>query len=238
MPLSPFHFKQFSISQEDVVHPVGTDGVLLGAWADVQGAKRILDIGTGTGLVALMLAQRTAAQGIEEIIGLELDQKTAMIATENAQKSAWKEHIHIIHCAVQDYVANQPFDLIVSNPPFFTDVLISPDERRNLGRHTQSLPFSDLLHCALNLLAPHGRCCVVLPAVEGLRLCEMAVPLGLYWTKISHVHARKDKPVERWLIQLERVPQGFKREKIHIYASDGGYSAEFARLTKDFYLAR
>lgn len=237
MAFPPFHFKKFSIRQDDVVHPVGTDGVLLGAWAEVKDVSRILDIGTGSGLIALMLAQRTENQYIDKIIGLEIDAKTASASAENAEKSPWSKRLLMVHSTLQEYAHAQPFDLIVSNPPFFTQVLRSPDARRNLGRHTQTLPFEDLLRCARQLLAPDGRFCVILPALEGQTFCEMAVPLGLYWTKICHIHSREGKPVERCMIQLEQNPMKFERSTLCIYTSDGAYSDEFIQLTKDFYLA-
>lgn len=236
MASAPFHFKKFSVFQEGVTHAVGTDGVLLGAWADVAGATRILDIGTGTGLIALMLAQRTEPS--VGITALDLHPDSVVCARQNAANSPWQDRVVVLETAVQDFAATsgQTFDLIVSNPPFFSDLTISPDATRSLGRHMTSLSIGDLLESILHLLAPAGKCCLILPEREGKLLCEMAVPLGLYCSREVQVRARAGKPVERLLLQLERDPGHFKREELAIYGAQNTYSTEYKQLTTDFYL--
>ena len=235
---SPFQFKKFKVEQVGASHAIGTDAVLLGAWADVAGAQRMLDIGTGTGVVALMLAQRVHPAPASQIIALDIHPPSAALAQINFDASPWAACLQSVEISVQDYAqsADRPFDLIVSNPPFFSDRTVSPDPVRRLGRHTATLPPQDLLEAVGRLLALHGRFCVVLPAPEAQRLCELAVPMGLYWTKITRVRSRPEKPVERWLIQLERDPYPFEQTEMLIYAQAEQHSIDFQNLTRDFYL--
>ncbi len=232
----PFHFKKFEVEQIGAAHPVGTDSVLLGAWADVSGAERVLDIGTGTGVVALIVAQR--ANPTLMGLALEIHPPSAALARRNFAASPWADRLQVVEMSVQDFAQStkHQFDLIVSNPPFFSERTVSPDPERRLGRHTATLPPGDLLEAAGRLLAPRGRFCVVLPALEGQRLCELAVPLGLYWTKITRVRSRPEKPVERWLIQFERDPYPFEQAELLIYEQGERYSEAFRALTGDFYL--
>ncbi len=292
MPLQAFHFKKFSVAQDGAAHPVGTDAVLLGAWADIREVKHFLDIGTGTGVVALMLAQRIDCSGDfsrsnaeEELdlttfqklsnlhpiassgdfsrsndkenpsimtlpkpansiwagIGVELHPASAALSQGNFAASPWAEKLKIWEGSVQVFaqtVENQ-YDLIVSNPPFFSELTISPDKTRSLGRHTATLSPGDLLAVVHKLLTPQGKFCVVLPEREGRRLCELAVQNGLYWTRIVEVRSRPGKPVERLLLQFERTPFGFEREEICLYGEKTGqaYSVEFQEMTSAFYLA-
>lgn len=241
MASSPFRFKKFEVAQHGAAHPVGTDSVLLGAWADVSGARTVLDIGTGTGVVALMVAQRGSPTPTPAGVGLfalEIHPPSAALARLNFAASPWADRLQVLEMSVQDFAqsAENQFDLIVSNPPFFSENIVSPDPVRRLGRHTATLSPGDLLDAVCRLLAPKGRFCVVLPALEAQRLCEMAVPLGLYWTKITYVRSRREKPVERWLIQFERDPYPFERSELLIYEQGERHSEAFRVLTEEFYL--
>lgn len=233
-----FHFKRCSITQEEVAHPVGTDGVLLGAWADVSGARHILDIGTGTGVVCLMLAQRT--EQFQEVLldAVEMHSGSARCAAQNFAASPWAERLRVWEMSVQAFAPNRAsqYDLIVSNPPFFTETTMAPDETRRLGRHTATLSQSDLLLSTRQMLAPGGRFCVILPVKEGRKLCELSVPLGLYCTREVAVQSRREKPVERLLLQFERDPYRFRREALLIHENGMEYSIEYQALTADFYL--
>lgn len=256
MSLPAFRFKKFSVEQEGAAHPVGTDAVLLGAWTDIQHTRRFLDIGTGTGVIALMLAQRLACSGDFsrsnagkasdnkfsdwEGVAVEIHPPSAALARGNFAASPWAERLSIWDGPVQDF--SQPknsFDLIVSNPPFFSERTVSPNSDRSFGRHTASLSQEDLLESVSRLLTPAGRFCVILPEREGRLLCERAVPLGLYWTRITEVRSRPEKPVERLLLQFEKTPYAFQQDAISLYAAKSGdaYSPEFQALTRDFYLA-
>lgn len=235
MASKPFRFKKFDILQEGAAHAVGTDAVLLGAWADTSAASTILDIGTGTGIIALMLAQRCETA---KITALEIQAESAKMAAGNVKSSPWSDRIEVLQIAVQDFTTADGayYDLIVSNPPFFSEKTVSPDASRRLGRHTASLDPDDLLAGVQRLLAPGGRFCLILPEKEGNRFCERAALGGLYCTKIMEVRARPEKPVERLLIQLERDPKAFERSSLTICTAIGIYALEYQLLTKDFYL--
>ena len=238
MATPDFHFKRCSIAQQGVTHPVGTDAVLLGAWAGISEARRILDIGTGTGVIALMLAQRTENQSNILIDAVEIHTDSAKCAGRNFAASPWVDRLNVFETTVQQFAENadRPYDLIVSNPPFFSEKTKAPDETRRLGRHTATLPPNEMLAAVKKLLAPHGRFVVVLPVQEGWRLCEMAVTAGLYWTRMAEVRGRREKPVERLLIEFQRNPYPFQKESFPIYDEGLKYSAEYQDLTRDFYL--
>lgn len=236
--MTPFHFKRFSIFQSGVAHPVGTDSVLLGAWTPVSGARRMLDIGTGTGVIALMLAQRTELTPACEITAVEPHPGSCVAAGENIVRSPWASQVQLIPQTIQDFASTPqaPYDLIVSNPPFFSGTVVSPDLARRAARHTTSLSPGDLLDAVAALLAPSGRFCVILPPTEGQRLCEFGAQRGLYCTRRTVVYSRPGKAAERWLLQLERDPYPFSQDELFIYARLEVYSDEFKALTGAFYL--
>lgn len=257
MPLPAFRFKKFKVEQAGAAHPVGTDAVLLGAWAAVQGATNFLDIGTGTGVIALMLAQRMEKNQPWNGLGVELHPPSAALARENFVNSPWANRLALWEDSIQNFLKHvqthgsmelseifklseswPSFDLIVSNPPFFSQRTVSPDKTRSLGRHTATLSPEELLEAAARLLAPGGRFCVILPTMEGRQFCELAVQQGLYWTHITEVRSRPDKPVERLLLQFEKSPYPFRRDEMCLYAgkSGGEYSEDFQALTRAFYL--
>jgi len=236
MASPPFRFKKFEIQQHGAVHPVGTDSVLLGAWAGLENAPaRILDIGTGTGVIALMLAQRAADA---QITAVEMHPASVSCARRNAAASPWADRLNVFETSIQDFAAADTpvFDLIVSNPPFFSETTVSPDPARRLGRHTASLTAVELIVAVQVLLAQNGRFCVILPEMEGKRLCELAALQGLYVTNIMTIRSRSDRPIERLLLCLERSPYGFERSELFIYMKNGGYALEYQELTSKFYL--
>lgn len=234
MASQPFRFKKFSVEQEGAAHPVGTDAVLLGAWADVEKSTRILDIGAGTGVVALMLAQKAPAH----ITAVEIHPPSAALARRNFAASPWAGRLDLVESSIQNFAQQTDFqfDVIVSNPPFFSETTVSPDSGRRLGRHTASLPPGDLLAAVQKLLAENGRFCVILPVLEGRRLCELAVPAGLYCTEEVAVRSRKQKPAERLLLRFERNPYAFVRKEWVIYSDGSAYTDEFKQATSCFYL--
>lgn len=237
MAMSPFHFKRFSLQQTGVAHPVGTDSVLLGAWAAVDGATRILDIGTGTGAIALMLAQRSEANARCQIVALEPHEGSFLCAGQNMAHSPWPQRFTMVQETVQTYALKccDLFDLIASNPPFFSDTVVSPDPARRSARHTAGLSPGELLDAVRQLLAPKGRFCVILPPIEGQRLCEFGAQMGLYCTKRTVVYPRPGKAAERWLLQMERDPHAFSQDSLFIYERAEVYSDAFVQLTRDFY---
>ncbi|MEQ1745870.1 MAG: methyltransferase [Saprospiraceae bacterium] len=234
----PFRFKRFLVEQHAGVFPVGTDGVLLGAWAEIGGATRVLDIGTGTGLVALMLAQRLEATPSASISALDILPEACACARRNFACSPWADQLELIEQSVQAFAATaqRQYDLIVSNPPFFSGTTVSPDEHRRFSRNAVALGSSVLLESVLRLLAPGGRFCAILPISEGQRFVENAALAGLYCTRLTHVRSRPEKPVERLLLQLERDPYRFERTELAIQAAGDERSAAFRALTGAFYL--
>jgi len=232
----PFRFKQFSIAQDRCSMKVGTDGVLLGAWANTEQAASALDIGTGTGLIAIMLGQRLPEAQIHAV---EIDEIACEQARENAETAPWSDRLHIHQESIQDFTRrwSDTFDLIVSNPPFFTGGTFSDKQGRNSVRHTVKLPHSDLLISVRRLLAPDGRFCLILPLIEGLRFRELAETYQLYCTRITEVHPKADKPVERLLLQFEREPKACQTDKLIIQKEKrNDWRKEYVELTKDFYL--
>lgn len=230
-----FRFKQFSIRQDRCPMKVGTDGVLLGAWAGVRPCdRRMLDIGTGMGLIALMLAQRAPEA---YITGVDIDDVSQ--ARENADASPWGGRVAFERCPVQEFAASETFDLIVSNPPFFVDSLTCPDEGRTAVRHAVHLPFDDLRDAVLRLLAPAGRFAVILPTPEAARF--LAVCAGrLALTRRTDVRTTPRRPAKRALMEFARADGGTEEpETSELVVGTGEhecYTPEYRALTRDFYL--
>jgi tRNA1Val (adenine37-N6)-methyltransferase len=237
MPKDHFQFKQFTIRQDRCLMKVGTDGVLLGAWADVRGARTILDIGAGTGLIALMLAQRAPEALIDAV---ELDPGSAEQAAENIAASPWSGRVRVFSLPIQDFAPPEGrlYDLIVSNPPFFAGALKSPKPGRNQVRHGETLSFSALLLSAGRLLSPQGRFSLILPYAEAKTFQELAVHYHLFTSRVCEVHSRFGKPVERVLMELGRTPAPLVREPALCLQGDGagGRSGDYGALTEGFYL--
>lgn len=233
---APFYFKQFVIHQDKCKMKVGTDGVLLGAWAEAPEVHSALDIGAGTGLIAIMLAQRIQDAHIDCV---EIDQPSYEQAMENIAISPWSDRIQAIYAPVQEYArqASQRYDLIVSNPPFFSGGTFSSQDDRASVRHTVKLPHGDLLGAVRTLLAPEGRFCVILPYIEGLRFEELARNYNLYCTKLTEVLTKADKPIERLLMQFERQVKSLEHSRLVIRKEqDGDWTEEYTGLTGAFYL--
>lgn len=215
---------------------VGTDGVLLAAWADVSGANSILDIGTGSGVMALILAQRAFNA---EVHGVEIDSDAAQQASQNMATSPWPGRLQTFATSIQDFTAssNGQYDLIVSNPPFFSGGTFSDNNDRMAVRHTIKLPHGDLLSAVRKLLAPSGCFAVILPHLEGLRFRELANSYHLFCTRLTEVHSRPDKPAERLLLQFECQVNPLQKDSLCIHSGDGpDYTEEYIGLTREFYL--
>lgn len=228
--MSAFRFKQFAVEQDDVAMKVGTDGVLLGAWVDTRGADRILDIGTGTGVIALMMAQRSAAQ---TIVGVDIDAVATARANSNFSISPWSDRLVAYNMPVQQY-EGEKFDLIVSNPPYFTDSLLCPDSRRTLARHTTELSLIDLDDAVQRLLADGGRFALILPAEQMERYIALS---ALTVVRRCDVYSYPGGEVKRVMAELSRGAQmATETQNIAIYTEKRDYSAEYRELTKDFYL--
>ncbi|GAA5220379.1 methyltransferase [Membranihabitans marinus] len=217
---------------------VGTDGILLGAWAPIDGVNSALDIGAGTGLLSVMLAQR--ASQLDPIIGVEIDERSYYEAKENFEQSPWADRLNIVHQSIQDF-ANEVdfgFDLIISNPPFFTGGTLSESQTKNNVRHTIKLPHSDLLRSVKRLLNPKGRFTVILPTLEGYRFIELAEQYGLYESKITMVKPTAEKEIERLLINFRTKPVDriVESELILRDGQTGQMTEDYSNLVSDFYL--
>lgn len=229
-----FHFKQFSVRHDRCSMKVGTDGVLLGAWANVEGAKTILDIGTGSGVIALMLSQRSATDTTIDAVEPAADD--ALQAKENAAASPWVGKIHIHQLPIQLYVTDSRYDLIVSNPPYFNNSQKPPDERRVTTRHTTTLDYDTLLDSVNLLLTGEGVFDIILPYSEGLAFIALARSKKLYPGRQTAFRTRTGKPVERWLLEFTRHEVLSKEEEILLYKSGLEWSERYIELTRDFYL--
>lgn len=217
---------------------VGTDGVLLATWAGVHNALNVLDVGTGCGVMAIILAQRAPQSFIH---GVEIDSGAAAQAADNMAQSPWPGRLRCFEDSIQHFAATsgQSYDLIVSNPPFFSGGTFSDNHDRNAVRHTVKLPHGDLLSAVRRLLKPDGRFCVVLPHIEGLRFKELANNYHLYCTRMTQVYPRPDKPLERLLLQFETVVKPLEKETLTLHAADNNdLSEDWARLIGEFYLER
>lgn len=239
MASTPYRYKRFLIDQTGASHPSGTDGVLLGAWSRVgEHVRTILDIGTGTGIVALFLAQRSENYAVQQIIGVEIQADSAACARQNFKASPWANRLNVIQSGIQDFSVRSSisYDLIVSNPPFFSHGPSASNPSRHFSRNTDTLPPEDLVEVVRKLLAPRGTFCLILPPLEGQRFCEIAACKQLYFTRITEVFPRKGKPVERLLLQFERQPHFFERSQLTIYEKGEQPTREFIELTQQFYL--
>jgi len=229
-----FHFKRFSVAHDRCSMKVGTDGVLLGAWTDIQSAQTILDIGTGTGVIALMLAQRSSPDTI--IDAIELEETDAAQATENVQHSPWPDKVTIYTGAIQEYTTDKQYDLIVSNPPYFINSQEPPDKRRLQTRHTVSLSFDALLQAVKRLLKPTGTFHVILPYTEGIQFIELAATYSLSCIRQWSFRTRTGKPVERWLLTFAFIPASLDTGEILLYQQDNTWHNSYIDLTREFYL--
>lgn len=229
-----FRFKQFTIHQELCAMKVGTDGVLLGAWAETSGASAILDIGTGTGLVAIMLAQRASAT----IDAIDIDKDACTQTAENIIRSPWKDKITVHHNSLQQYAANaqKTYDLIVTNPPYFNNSLKTPDEQRNLARHNDSLSITDMLRGVDKLLNSHGRFVIILPYIEAQLFIVEAAMYHLYCNKKLVVKTLSTKRPVRIIMEFGKTRQKLVEDMLSIHGSSAEYTEEYINLTKDYYL--
>ncbi len=216
---------------------VGTDGVLLGAWSSIPlRCEYALDIGTGTGLLALMIAQRTSDTLIDAI---EIDRSAAFQACENIQNSKWKDRIMIHPRSLQDFTKTKTgkYDLIICNPPFFTRSKKTPSIERDLARHDSELPLSELFHYTSLTISDHGKFSLILPAGKEEETFDLASENSFYCHRITKVLPTPLKKVKRLLLEFSKEPASLKEDELIIEEfGRHGYSKEYRELTSDFYL--
>ena len=240
-----FSFKIFSIQQDKTAMKVGTDGVLLGAWTPINhNPNSILDIGAGTGLIALMLAQRTSA---EQIDALEIDEDAYEQATDNFENSPWSDRLFCYHAGLDEFVEEpeddpsdselaQQYDLIVCNPPFYTEDYKTDNEQRDLARFSDAMPFEELIEAADLLLSENGVFSVIIPRKEEENLIALANEFELYPIKITRVKGTPTSETKRSLLAFSRNQQNCDSDELIIETSRHIYTKEYIALTKDFYL--
>jgi tRNA1Val (adenine37-N6)-methyltransferase len=228
-----FHFKQFTIRQDKCAFKVGTDGVILGAAADVSGADTILDIGAGTGLISLMLAQRREAK----IFALEPDKDSFGQMAENISASSWAGRIEAVNSTLQGYLPGIRFDLIVSNPPYFTNALKNPDARKAAARHADTLTRGELLEGVLRLMGDDGLFCTIMPYDEGTVLIAMAAGYGLFCNDILKIRPMATSEIMRMVLSFSHKKTKTAERFLTIeHGRRHEFTREYIELTKEFYL--
>ncbi|MDL2243664.1 methyltransferase [Bacteroidales bacterium OttesenSCG-928-J19] len=229
---SGFSFKKFTVRQALCAMKVGTDGVLLGAWAGCEETKQILDVGTGTGLIALMLAQRSTAL----VDAIDVNEQAFIQAQENFQMSSFAERLQAYHIPFQEYKPTKSYDLIVSNPPYFSKSLRSPDAGRTTARHDDSLPLSELVSQAVRLLSPEGRLALVLPFDLLDSIVQITQEQGLCLVRRTDVYPTPHSPAKRLLLEFSRENLPLEHTHLTIELGRHHYTPEYIALTREFYL--
>jgi tRNA1Val (adenine37-N6)-methyltransferase len=230
-----FRFKQFTINQDQTAMKVGTDGVLLGAWVPIENLQSILDIGTGTGLIALMLAQRSDA---EQIDALEIEDGAYEQAVENFENSDWSDRLFCYHASLQEFVdeIDDQYDLIISNPPFYTDDYKSEDKERSQARFEAALPFEELIESSANLLSKNGYFALITPYKEEEKVLKIASKNQLFPQKITRVKGTEHAEIKRSLMLFSFQDNTPIIDELVIEISRHQYTIEYKELVKDFYL--
>ena len=232
-----FQFKNFVINQDKTAMKIGTDGVLLGAWAPIShNPESVLDIGTGTGIVALMIAQRSNAIQID---ALEIDEDAYEQATDNFENSPWNDRLYCFHAGLDEFVEEPEdlYDLIISNPPFYSEDYKSNNEQRDLARFQDAMPFEDLVEAADLLLSEYGIFSVIIPFKEEENFIALAAEYELFPFKITHVKGNPSSEIKRSLLAFSRIEKkAIANDELIIEITRHQYTAEYIALTKDFYL--
>lgn len=235
---TPFRFKEFSVAQDKCAMKIGTDAVLLGAWTAISSeVNSILDIGTGTGIIALMLAQRSFAETLD---ALEIDEDAYEQAVDNFENSPWGDRLFCYHAAFDEFVEemqDEKYDLIVSNPPFFPNTSASEiTTSRETARSQASLPFEELLHGVSLLLSETGTFSLVIPKEEESTILEIASSNKLYPNKITDVKGTETAKVKRSLITFQFIQKEIERDVLILEESRHNYTPEYKKMVENFYL--
>ena len=232
-----FRFKQFTVFQDCCAMKVGTDGVLLGAWAEAYKRNNVLDVGTGTGLIALMIAQRNTNATIDAI---DIDEGCVMQAKRNVFESPFSNRVDVQKSSFQDFAArnDNKYDLIVSNPPYFHNSLKSPNLHRNYARHTDSLSFYEIISEGVSLLTESGHISLILPYEFKTSVLMHAKTVGLFAKRITNVFPLPHKPAKRFLIEFGMSDTECVEDNLIVELSRHKYTDEYNALTNEFYLQK
>ncbi len=234
--MGQFECKQFVVHQDHALMKVGTDAILLGAWVSKvsENATKILDIGTGTGIIALMMAQ---AYPQSKVVGVEVDELALRDARRNFDNQ-WKDRLHLVEDRVQDYRPSHTFDLIISNPPFFSGGTLSDNASRNAVRHTMKLSHNDLLRSVQRLISPNGHFALVLPFLEGYRFIEIARTYGLFPSQICHVQPKENDKENRLLIMFgNQQIQNPAEANLCLRNNDNSYTQSYRDLCEGYLIS-
>lgn len=231
-----FTFKQFSVKQDRCAMKIGTDGVLLGAWTPLfNNPYNLLDIGAGTGILSLMLAQRS---NLEQIDAIEIDEGAYEQCVENFEASPWSDRLFCFHAGLDEFVDDpeDEYDLIISNPPFYTDTFKSENTQRDIARFEDALPFEELIEAAALLLSDNGIFSVIIPFKEEKKFVAMCEELELFPLKITRVKGTPTAEIKRSLLAFTRIQQTPIIDELTVEISRHQYTPEYIALTQDFYL--
>lgn len=239
----PFQFKQFAIHQDQCAMKIGTDSVLLGAWTSVKSRPfSILDIGSGTGILSLMLAQRIDAQVIE---ALEIDDQTYEQCVENFENSPWNDRLFCFHASLEEFVEDlsadqigidDKYDLIICNPPFYAETYKTENTQRDLARFQDAMPFEHLLESVATLLSEHGLFSLIIPFSEEKQFITLASKMALFPKRITHVRGTPSSDIKRSLIEFSFSEISCEISELIIETERHQYTDSYINLTKDFYL--
>jgi tRNA1Val (adenine37-N6)-methyltransferase len=232
----PFKFKEFTVQQDQCAMKIGTDGVLLGAWASLQNdPESILDIGAGTGVIALQLAQRSP---MAQIDALEMDDAAYEQCVENFENSSWADRLFCYHATAQEFAVemDESYDLIISNPPFYSEDYKTNSEARDLARFNDALPFEHLIGCVYNLLSENGVFALILPRKDEAHFISLASEAGLFPKRICRVKGTPSSEEKRSLMEFSFQSVETKVENLVIELERHQYTSAYKDLVKDFYL--
>ena len=232
----PFKFKQFSVNQDRCAMKIGTDAVLLGAWVNLENNPfSVLDIGAGTGILSLMLAQRSYAELID---ALEIDDNAYEQCVGNFEQSPWGDRLFCYHASLQQFTEEieDKYDLIISNPPFYSEDYKTENESRDLARFNDAMPFDHLIESASLLLSEEGNFSVIIPFKEEKKIIDLASKVKLYPNKILHVKGNPLSEIKRSLICFSFRENGINIDELIIETKRHQYTDDYINLTKDFYL--
>lgn len=232
----PFQFKQFTVNQDRCAMKIGTDSVLLGAWANLDhNPFSVLDIGAGTGVLSLMIAQRSNAELID---ALEIDSDAYEQCVENFEQSTWGDRLFCYHASLDEFTdeIDDQYDLIISNPPFYSEDSKTNIPERDLARFQDAMPFQHLLQCASKLLSENGLFSVIIPYKEEQNFIQLASDFSLFPNRILHVKGAENTPIKRSLIEFSFIEETVKHSNLIIETERHNYTKEYIDLTKDFYL--